>query len=73
MVENIRVTHGNIEGSTYVFLSTEQAPTVTSKSYGLSDNYIRRMIYRRKTCKVPPRIFVPSPWTKWLQEKNKNS
>jgi hypothetical protein len=72
MVDRMYITRGKIEGSTYIILSTDKSPTLTKLNYGIPDSYIKRMIQRRKTCKVPLGDFVRSPWTDWLKEKDKN-
>lgn len=73
MVDRIHITQGKIEDSTYIFLSNEKPPIVRSLRYGLSDKEINKIIRKRRTCKVDPSSFVPSPWTFWLKEKKKNS
>ena len=72
MVEKIYVTTGKVDGSTYILFTNDTPPSVTGFKYRQSDKSVFKMHKWRRSCKVPAQVFVPSPWTRWLKEKQKN-
>lgn len=72
MVEKIHITTGKVDGSTYILFTNDTPPPVTCFRYCHSDKFVLKMHNRRQSCEVPVQVVVPSPWTRWLKEKEKN-
>ncbi len=72
MAERLHIVTGKVDGTTYLVLSSDGSLKVASFNYSQPDKFIVMMRKRRQSCRVPAQVFVPSPWTKWLEEKSQN-
>lgn len=67
MTSELHIVAGKIDGNSYLLLSSDEPPVVTSLKYGQSDKFIEKMLRARRTCKVASDSIVTSEWTKWLE------